>query len=458
MEAAVLDPDQDSVDMARVAVAPSTSRATTRATLRAPTPLFALIALAAFAVPLAFTPRIQAAFVVPKLGVLWGLLAAVLGVAALQALLGSLPKLRPHWVVDAAVLTFLGLTVLASIVSTDGTQSLYGERLQHQGLLTTALYVGWFYIARLAVRSIEDLRRLLAATASGGALVAAYALVQKVGLDPVWDGFLPGGRVFSSIGQANALAAYVVLVLPLAASFVFDTRRVVKFAALVVSSALLLAFVFAQSRGGYIGLLSAAVVVAVGWKDELRLRRRSVVWAVVVVAIATALAGRGELDRLASVGDASARFHRDAWTVAAEIAKDHPLLGTGPETFPDVLPEYSHEVLPSERASALDAFRVESPHNVYLGVAAGSGLPALLAYLVAIGGSAAVLVTTMRVSARRVRLVLAAVLGALAGHLVTDAFMSPEVTTTWLAWILLGGSLGTIGATRPVAEEAQASV
>ena len=161
------------------------------------------------------------------------------------------------------------------------------------------------------------------------------------------------------------------------------------------------------------------------------------------VAVAT-LAASGQLGRLASARDASTQFHLDAWRVAAEIAKDHPVLGTGPETFPDVLPRYTHDVLPAERASELDAFRVESPHNVYLGIAAGSGLPALIAYLVAIGGFVVVTLRTLRVATREVRIVVVAVLGALAGHLATDAFMSPEVTSAWLAWILLGGSLGMI--------------
>ena len=99
-------------------------------------------------------------------------------------------------------------------------------------------------------------------------------------------------------------------------------------------------------------------------------------------------------------------------------------------------------------ASALDAYRVESPHNVYLGIAAGSGIPALVAYLVALGGFAAVIVRSLSTARRETRLVLVAVLGGVVGHVVTDAFMSPEVTSTWLAWILLGASLGAFAAER----------
>ena len=415
---------------------------------RPPTVLFVVLAVACIAVPAVFTTRVQAVFVVPKLGLLWGLLTVCLGIAAFQTLVLVRPLgLRPIWIVDAAVVSFVGLTTLAWIFSSDREQSLYGERLQHQGLLTTLLYVAWFYVTRIAITQIDHLRALLAAAAAGGAVVAGYALVQKAGLDPIWEGYLPGGRVFSAIGQSNALAAYLVLVLPLAASFVFDTRWVVKLASLVVSSIVLLAFVFAQSRGGYLGLLTAGVVVAVGWSGALHLRRRVVAWAAVGVAAAVAivtLAASSHLGRVGSMTDTSARFHLDAWRVAAEITKDHPILGTGPETFPDILPRYANDVLPAERASELAAFRVESPHNVYLGVAAGSGVPALIAYLVAVTGFVVACVRTLRVATPNVEIAVVAVVGGVAGHLATDAFMSPEVTSTWLAWVLIGGSLGMI--------------
>ena len=124
-----------------------------------------------------------------------------------------------------AVGSFFALTILSWALSTDPDQSLYGERLQYQGLLTTMLYVGFYCLARLAFPYPARLLGLRAAVSAGAILVAAYAVLQKSGHDPVWDGFLPGARVFSSIGQANALAAYLVLALPLTASLVFATSK-----------------------------------------------------------------------------------------------------------------------------------------------------------------------------------------------------------------------------------------
>jgi O-antigen ligase len=402
-------------------------------------------------VPCVFWTRIDAVFVVPKLAVLWAALAiglVLVGVGVVAK--GRLPG-EARWVplVDVPVAVFVALSVAAWAFSTDREQSLFGERLQHQGLLTLLLYVGFFCLARVSITDERRLRLLSWAVAVGATLVAGYALVQKAGLDPIWDGFLPGGRVFSSIGQANALAAYLVLAITLSVPLVAGVSTAVRAVVLVAIAAMTAALVLTQSRGGFLGSLAATVVFAIvsllTFSAPTRRLRYAVAAALagVVVALAVAAAAAGGVDRLTS-SDSSIRFHLDAWRVAAQIAVEHPVLGTGPETFPDVFPEYSHDVLPADRANALDAFRVESPHDVYLGVAAGSGIPALVAYLAVIAGFFVVVVRGVRGATRDLRLALVAALAAVAGHLVTDAFMSADVTSTWLFWVVTGAIVAVV--------------
>ena len=409
--------------------------------------LAGVLLAAAVLVPVVFSTRLDAVFVVPKLALLWAALALSLGLAAFGVLLtGRLPRdVTAYPFVDAAVGIFVVLEVAAFAFSTDREQSLFGERLQYQGLLTVLLYVSFFYVARVAIVDLRRLILLIGAVLGGGALVALYALVQRLGLDPVWEGFLPGGRVFSSIGQSNALAAYLVLVIPLAASALFVRRWEARAGALLLLAGTTAALVLTRSRGGFLGFLAVVGVLAVGWRPLLRApATRARTWAVRLVAAGAVVAvSVGALSRV-SRDDSSLRFHVDAWRVAAQIAVEHPVLGTGPETFPDVLPRYSHAILPPARAAALDAFRVESPHNVYLGIAAGSGISALVAYLAAVAGALVVLARAVRRGASPERVVLVAVLAAASGHLVTDAFMTAEVTSTWLFWVLLGAALGSI--------------
>jgi len=396
-------------------------------------------------VPCIFWTRIEEVFVVPKLAVLWaalsiGLVLVAVGVVAT----GRLPR-EARWapLVDVPVAVFLALGIAAWAFSTDRVQSLYGERFQHQGLLTLLLYVGFFCLARLSIVDERRLRLLIWAIALGATAVAGYALVQRAGLDPIWEGYLPGGRVFSSIGQANALAAYLVLAIALSVPLVADVSKAMRIAVLAAVGAMTAALVLTQSRGGFLGFLAGAVVLAIGslltFRAPTRRLRYGVAGALAagVVALAVAASAAGGVDRLTNP-DSSIRFHLDAWRVAAQIAVEHPVLGTGPETFPDVFPQYSHDLLPADRADTLDAFRVESPHNVYLGIAAGSGIPALVAYIAVIAGFVVFAIQGLEGATRDMRLVLVAVLAAVAGHLVTDAFMTADVTSTWLFWVVIG--------------------
>lgn len=402
-------------------------------------------------VPCLFTTRLDAVFAVPKLAALWAALAFGLAVVAIGVLhsgrLARGTRLLP--IVDVAAASFLVLNVAAWGFSTDRRQSLYGERLQYQGLLTVVLYVGFFYLARLSLTDARRLRILVGAVALGGTLVSGYALAQRVGLDPIWGAYSPSRGVFSSIGQSNALAAYLVLVLSVSTALLFGTKAVARSALLLALAAMVAALALTSSRGGYLGVLVTLAVLAIGWQRNLGAgtRRASSLLAASLATGATIVA-LGQLARTYVGDDESVRFHLDAWRVAAQIAAEHPVLGTGQETFPDAFPRYSHAVLPPERAAPLDAFRVESPHNVYLGIAAGAGFPALVAYLGIVAGFAVALLRAARTATREVRVLLVAVLAAASGHLVTDAFMTAEVTGTWLFWVLMGAGLGLVSGLR----------
>jgi O-antigen ligase len=411
--------------------------------------LVGVLLATAVVVPIVFTTRLDAVFVVPKLGVLWVALALTFGLVAVGVVsTGWLPDpARVFPAVDVLVAVFVVLQVAAFVFSTDREQSLFGERLQYQGLLTVLLYVSFFYVARVSITDARRLGLLFWAVSAGAGLVSGYAIVQRAGLDPVWEGYLPGGRVFSSIGQANALAAYLVLTIPVSAALLLRGRSKLRVIALLVLAATVAALVLTRSRGGFLGLVAVLAVLGVSGRLLLRApgrsARRVAAMAGVGITIVVAVASTSALSR-ASLEDASIRFHLDAWRVAAQVAVEHAVLGTGPETFPDVFPRYSHAVLPSERAAALDAFRVESPHNVYLAIAAGSGIPALMAYLGIVAGVVVTVARAARHTDRELGVALLAVLAAAAGHVVTDAFMTAEVTSSWLFWVVLGAALGSI--------------
>lgn len=139
------------------------------------------------------------------------------------------------------------------------------------------------------------------------------------------------------------------------------------------------------------------------------------------------------------------------WEVGIRIAAEHPIIGTGPDTYVLLFGDYRDRVLTPERAAIMARFRPESAHNVYISTAAGAGIPALLTYLAVIGLA---LSAGVRAARRDIslaaRMTLAGLMGAVAVHLVTDSFMTAEPSTSAIFWIILGAIAGFAPRLTPV--------
>jgi O-antigen ligase len=418
--------------------------------------LAALLLAGCVVVPLSFATALDDSFALPKLTALFTIFVIGVGLAAFAFARGqSSPRLVPA--VDIPVLVFVVLNLLAWVRSADPSHSLLGERLQYQGLATVLAYVGSYWLARTCLRGERELLLLCGATVLGGTLVALYGLMQGAGLDPIAWRNTPGDRVFSSIGQPNALAAYLILPIFTSGALLAQSHAVQRAMLCLCFALMLIVLALTLSRGGYAGIMAGTILVAAFSAKRVRVSSRtallaassgSTICAVVflIVLVAPARAKATEVwNRAASSGDLnepSVRLHLDLWAVAARIAWDDPLLGTGQETFPQLFPRYRDVVLTPEHARALSSYRPESPHNVYLAIAAGTGIPALLAYLSFLSGCVYVLVKalTSRLTGSR-RPALLGLLAALSGHAVTDNFMTAEITSSWLFWVLAAAAV-----------------
>jgi O-antigen ligase len=417
----------------------------------------ALVLAAVVLLPLVFVPTLDDGYALPKVSVLRvvGLVGATLFLGYVVGR-GSLTRNAvPR--IDLPLACFVVLLLAASVASVDPIQSFAGEPYQYQGLVTVLLYIGSFYVARLSLGSPQRFQWILTATICTGAVVSAYGIAQGLGFDPFLSGPPDDGRVISSVGQANNLAAYLDLVV-IAALGLWPTagrRSRLGLGALLVVAVLALGLTL--SRGGYLGLAAAIGVLLVPRYHAPPRRWVGAMWlglAAGTLAITLALpTGRAIAERVADrivatidLGEGSTRMHLDMWRVGAQVALDHPLLGTGPETFPLVFRPYLDQVLPPDRAQLLGRFRLESPHNELIGVAAEMGLPALTAYLVFLVACAAACVRRASTANGASRSIALVVLATLAMHVVTNFFMTPEVTTSGLFWMTMGAGLAAMAA------------
>ena len=348
----------------------------------------------------------------PIAGVVWAALAVSLG-AILETRAGDLPA-GPA---DAAALLLVGIwgvrlatrretrlvvpgvaLAVAPLVVVLTLESTLAASLAIAGKAT----LRWLELGAVALATANVLRDVRKAWIAIGAIAMAATAQSALGAiqfvtrwGPPSFAIGPFLRAHGTFGQPNPFGGYLAMCVPLLVVVTMMGWRVLPMVprlALAGASALTLAAIgMSLSRGAWIGLMAAAVVIALAWS-----RRAALVAGAAGLAGAGALiaSGTGVLPesvqlRLAPAlaylrvfdargvvptPDTFAIVERMAhWQAAAEMFVDHPLLGVGPGHYVPTYPDYA--ILPYWREPLGHA------HNVYLNVAAESGLIGLIGFV-----------------------------------------------------------------------------
>ena len=187
-------------------------------------------------------------------------------------------------------------------------------------------------------------------------------------------------RLEVATANPNALAAGVVPAIALAAALTAIARGVVARWLLAVTIAVLIfGLIASQSRGGLVAVCAAGLTALI----VLRHRRRQVV-ALVLIAVGVAtvsfMLDPTSWQRIASdPGRGSGRL--DLWTVAWNMAGDHPVAGVGLNNYTVVAPDYVRRVGPLQRVD-LVADQPHVVHNLYLQLLAEIGIVGLVCFVV----------------------------------------------------------------------------
>ena len=438
--------------------------------------LFGVLLVAAIALPSVFSVENADVFAMPKTVVAIGLAATLVPLLGIRWLAAS-------WTLDDArrkplvwaILAFVILNLVAAAFAIDREHALFGERLQYQGLATTLAYVVYLLAAWTSVRTSRRRTMLMWAVVVAAGVATTYAVMQRADMDPIWD-ILIEGRVFSTFGQPNWLAAFFVTAMPLTVALAAGRHLVTQLLLVALALVEAAALGLTLSRGGFLGAGVAAVVMAAGfvvWRGVVT-RRGLALAAVALLAMAAGIAAVpqartavgdvvGRIAMIDDVGEPSASAHLDQWKVGVAIAADYALIGAGQDSYVLLFGDYRDEVLPPDRAEIWAKYRPESPHNHFLAIAGGMGIPALVAYLAIVGAAAVRAVRGIgraaAVADSRTVIAGTAFLAVIAGHLVTDSFMTAEVAGSVLFWIVLGAAAALGGSAiggRSAADRAQA--
>jgi O-antigen ligase len=179
------------------------------------------------------------------------------------------------------------------------------------------------------------------------------------------EGQRVAGVVGGMFGNPNDLALHLVTMIPLAFGLLLHTRRrLVKPLYAVCIFVMMGGLIATFSRGGFLGLIGASVVLA--WKMGRRNRALMIVLLLCVFVAFVALAPGEYASRLGSIttaADASSHSRRALLIRSIEVAVRHPLFGIGMGNF--------HIVAIGESVS----------HNAYTQVASEMGMAAMIIYI-----------------------------------------------------------------------------
>jgi O-antigen ligase/Tfp pilus assembly protein PilF len=277
--------------------------------------------------------------------------AAVIVLAVMAP--GALAPAPRAWLRDPLRLG-VGLFVLSAVVSTLVSRSawisLQGANESYFGLLTVLAYVVIFCATRHLCRSADDAWRLMLAPVAAAAVTATYAVVQMAGVDPILYGRTAGlagfVRPFATMGHPNFLAAFLAAALPLVALAAIRAlgqgRRGLAGVFTLAGALAGVAVAVSVSRGAWLALGAATAVLVVGAVTGAQ-RRAAVVTAAIATG-ATLILGilllvlptggslvSGLVQRVREFGQSAGRQH--IWQAAWGLFRDHPVLGTGLDTF-----------------------------------------------------------------------------------------------------------------------------
>jgi len=274
--------------------------------------------------------------------------------------------------------------LLSSLFSSHPALAWYGGNWRRLGFVAQSAVLALAFLIAASFRE-SALRIMLRAISVAGIATALYGIVQYFGIDP----FLPSGsyhigegvmtivRPPSSLGHADYFAAHLLYVVFLGAALAVTELdafwKVIGIAAVLAGSA---AIALSGTRGALLGLATGAC--SLWFLKRPRLTRRHTLIAVSLCVISLAfyfspaglkLRARAQWELEDLRGGARLWLWRDS----LQMARQHLLLGFGPETFGLEFPHYQSV----ELARAFPDFYHESPHNIVLDASVSQGIPGL---------------------------------------------------------------------------------
>jgi O-antigen ligase len=384
---------------------------------------------------------------IPGLGASFVSVVKLAGAALLLSLgrkIGRRTLLHAHPVLAALAITLVMWAFASALWAPDVVRA----RGRAFTLLLSLVLV---FVVYAAIRKPRHARWLVHGYVAGAVLSALVGLIAPA---PDEDS---ASRLSGGIGDPNELALVLVPGLALAFFALRGARSTLERWWLVASAtAMAFALLETGSRGGLIALAAAfAVALILGGRERLKVLGALVGFAALAVTY-FALAAPGELrSHVADFTTGGGSGRTDLWSIARQVAADHPVLGVGIGNFETVEAQYASRAdLPS-----IDLV-IDEPHvvhNTYLELLAELGVVGLTCFVALVAGAVVLgwraVRSFARMGATELELLARGLLVGLAGMLTASFFLSAEYEKQ--LWLLLGFAVALLGiAERSVSSDA----
>ena len=213
-----------------------------------------------FSVPLVLWPYTSELFEFNKMVLVYILTVLIMAVWLSRCLAAKRIIFR-RTILDIPLLAFLGSQVLSTIFSIDPRTSLLGYYSRFNGgLLSTVCYslLYWAFVSNMTKRNTLYVIRY---TLVSACLVSLYGVAEHFGIDKnLWVQDVQN-RVFSTLGQPNWLATWLVGLIPITWALALKRKPLLFYSLTLL---LYLALLFTKSRSGFLGFVAADFIFWTG--------------------------------------------------------------------------------------------------------------------------------------------------------------------------------------------------
>lgn len=259
------------------------------------------------------------------------------------------------------------LILLSTLFSPTPVVALFGTYSRGFGMITM-LFLLIFVIYCANVLNKLAIKKALKIFAITGSIIALYAILQKIGFDPLFNNYdtdIFVGRVFGFIGNPAYLGQLMVLILIISGYFFINTKENKYKVFFALSNvAALAALWFSGTRAAMLTVILSIVLTLIRYRKKIRFFKIFIISGIVATIAVTGFIVQQNSFSISDIALRSMNSRFVTWNGALGLIQERPVLGYGAETFYIYSPEIiTKEFLTLEEDISLSIDRV---HNEFL--------------------------------------------------------------------------------------------